>query len=84
VERIVKAIAKGSGKSIKGVYRSKEETEALAEVNPFVAGQSLSLDMNRQVNIEEVKSWGIHLGTFDSFLKREKDLVEKSFEALGN
>ncbi|KAF2668344.1 putative NAD dependent epimerase/dehydratase [Microthyrium microscopicum] len=82
VEELVQAIANASGKNIKGVYRSKEETEALAKVNPFVAGQILSLAINRLVNIEEVKTWGIPLGSFEAFMKREKNLVDKSFEAL--
>jgi uncharacterized protein YbjT (DUF2867 family) len=82
VEKIVQAIAKVSGKKIKGVYRSKEETEELAKVSPFVAGQILSLGMNRFVNMEEIKAWNVPLGTFEAFLKREKDMVDNTFEAL--
>jgi uncharacterized protein YbjT (DUF2867 family) len=83
VEQIVLILAKVAKKSITVVYRTGKETDALAKENPMVAGQVLSLDMDRCVDIEQVKEWNIPVTTFSKFLEREHDRVEKTFRNTG-
>lgn len=79
VEQIVQMLSIVSGRKITAFYRSQEETEELAKTSPFIAGQLLSLDMDRSLDVEELKVWGVPLGTFSNFLAREQELVKKTF-----
>lgn len=82
VEDIIPLLEKSCGKSIKVIYQSPEEAEALVKTNPLVAGQLLSLHMDRFADMEKVLKWGIPLRTFEEFLEKEHDLVQKTFEAV--
>ncbi|KAF9524029.1 NAD dependent epimerase/dehydratase [Crepidotus variabilis] len=79
VEGLVQALSKATGKNIKAVYRSADETEAVLKTNLAAAGQLLALDMNKYVDMEEVKKWGIKLGTTAEFLEREQSRVQNTF-----
>ncbi|KAF9528763.1 hypothetical protein CPB83DRAFT_853720 [Crepidotus variabilis] len=82
VEAIVEAMAKASGKKITASYRSAEESQALAETNPFIAGQLFSLDLYKYIDMAEVRKWEVKLATFQDFLDREHVLVAKTFERV--
>ena len=75
VEDVVKEISRAAGQEIKAVYRSAEETEKAQQNNPLVAGQKLSLDMEKYVDIEEVQGWGVPLTDFKTFLERNRDII---------
>ena len=77
-EEITSALSKASGRDIKAVYLTDREVEA-QKANPFV-GAYLSLrDMHLYVDIEQVKSWGLRLGTFEEYLARKNDAVQKTY-----
>ncbi|KAF2464787.1 NAD(P)-binding protein, partial [Lindgomyces ingoldianus] len=60
IKDIIKEISRAAGKDIEIVYRTKEETEAEI-MNPLIAGQTMSNDLDRLVDIEEVGRWGVPL-----------------------
>jgi uncharacterized protein YbjT (DUF2867 family) len=80
VQQVIQTLSEVSGRSIKAIYRSSEETEELAKTDPLIAGQLLSLDMARDVDLKQLKKWGVPLGTFSEFLKREHKTVAQTFK----
>ncbi|KAL4864744.1 hypothetical protein BDV12DRAFT_188699 [Aspergillus spectabilis] len=76
---ILGALSKFTGSEKKVDYMSQEEVDRQVKTNPFLAGQLIARDMVKSVDMDEVRSWGIQLGTFDEFLVREKDRVAKTY-----
>lgn len=82
VEEALSELRAAAGRDIKSVYRSDEESAQLAKTNPIVGGQLFLRDStDTKVDIEELKKWGVQLGTFTQFLKREKEWVDRTFAA---
>lgn len=82
VEEALSQLRAATGRDIKSVYRSDEESAELAKTNPIITGQLFLRDRtDKIVEIEDVKKWGIQLGTFAQMLKREKELVDRTFAA---
>ncbi|KAK1150262.1 hypothetical protein N8T08_000164 [Aspergillus melleus] len=79
VEDILEELAQATGRQFKAKYLTQEEVDAQLAVNPMIGGQLAMRDMHRFVNMEEVKAWGIPLGTFKGFLERKKESVEKTY-----
>ncbi|KAJ4378098.1 hypothetical protein N0V83_000930 [Neocucurbitaria cava] len=72
VDDILKDLEKAYGYPIDVVYRTPEETEAVKS-NPFAASQVSLIGLDKWVNWDEVKSWGVPLTTFTQFLEKHKD-----------
>jgi uncharacterized protein YbjT (DUF2867 family) len=79
VDQVVKDLGNACGQPIQAVYRSDEETEALAKTNPMVAGAKWMTDLYKEGDIEGVKGWGVPLHSFTEFLERENELVQATF-----
>ncbi|KAJ0309647.1 hypothetical protein COL516b_002897 [Colletotrichum fioriniae] len=79
---IMGKLARFTGKDIKAVYLSDEEVETQKGGNPFLAGQLAMRDMDQFADIEGTRSWGVTLGTFDGYLKREKERVQETYGHL--
>ncbi|KAF2674149.1 NAD dependent epimerase/dehydratase [Microthyrium microscopicum] len=77
--QVVDAISMAAGVPIKAKFRTEEETEALIKVNPAVSGQVALKSLINFVNMEDVKSWGVPLRSFEEFLTSEKALVDSTF-----
>jgi uncharacterized protein YbjT (DUF2867 family) len=63
-----------SGRPIEVIYRTPEETEK-AKSNPYVAGHLVCIGLNKYVDMEEVKSWGVPLTSFAEFLEKHKNEI---------
>lgn len=74
VEQIAAEIGRVSGKTIETSYATEDELKAGLD-NPYFIGQIVSRDLDRLVDMEEVRSWGVPLTTFRAFLERNKDHV---------
>jgi uncharacterized protein YbjT (DUF2867 family) len=73
-DEMMSEFSEASGMPLEIVYRTAEETEK-EKNNAFVAGQVLCRGLDKYVDMDEVKSWGIPLTTFKQFLqKRKKEL----------
>lgn len=68
-----------TGTPMQAVFLSEEEILEQLPQNPLLAPQKVMRDMSLLVDIEEVKKWGIKLGTFTEFLEREKERVNKTY-----
>jgi uncharacterized protein YbjT (DUF2867 family) len=76
VDDMLKKLEEFSGRLIDVVYRTSEETEK-AKGNPYVAGHLLCIGLDKYVDMEEVKRWGVPLTSFAQFLeKHKKELKE--------
>ena len=76
---VVRKLAEVTGRDLQMVSMSEEEVEARKAVDPFVAGQLAMGEMYKYVDLDEVRSWGIPLTSFDQFLEREKEAVEATY-----
>jgi len=82
VEEAISELRAATGRHIKSVYRSDEESAELVKTNPIITGQLFLRDSpDKRVDIEDVKKWGVQLGTFAQFLQREKEWVDRTFAA---
>ncbi|KAF7586222.1 hypothetical protein BBP40_009220 [Aspergillus hancockii] len=79
VEDVTRALSRATGRDLKASFLSQKEVEKQAAQNPFISGQLLARDMAQFVVLEEVKGWGLPLGTFDGFLEREKARVKATW-----
>ncbi|KAF2111882.1 hypothetical protein BDV96DRAFT_551656 [Lophiotrema nucula] len=75
VPYIIDEIEKASGKKVEVHYRTDEENEEEGKKNVMVAGQKTTVGLERFVDMDEVRSWGIPLTTLGEFLKKHKDAV---------
>lgn len=74
VADIVSEIERASGKKIDVHYRTQEENEKETS-NPFVIGQQLMKDLEGVADMNEVRSHGVPLTTFQQFLENNKDTI---------
>ncbi|KAL4923887.1 NmrA/HSCARG family protein [Aspergillus undulatus] len=79
LDEVLGSISKATGRDLKANYMSDEEIDAQKATNPFVAGQLMMRDMAEGVDMDEVHSWGVPIGSFGQFLEREEERVKKTF-----
>ncbi|KAE8354851.1 hypothetical protein BDV28DRAFT_67909 [Aspergillus coremiiformis] len=79
VEDVMEALSRATGRDLKAVFLSQEEAETQATQNPFIEGQLLMRDIAQFVELEQVKTWGLPLGTFEEFLQREQERVKATW-----
>jgi uncharacterized protein YbjT (DUF2867 family) len=83
VEEALGQLRAASGKDIKSVYRNDEESARLIKTIPIITAQLFQRNTtDDKVEFEEVKKWGVQLGTFSEFLDREKAWVDRTFVAV--
>ena len=80
---MIKEFTKASGQPIEVVYRTAEETEK-AKGNPFVAGHLLCIGLDKFVDMEEVRSWGVPLTSFTQFLEKHKQELPRRAVSEGD
>ncbi|KAK7433103.1 hypothetical protein QQZ08_000032 [Neonectria magnoliae] len=78
-DEIMQQLGEVNGRDMSASFLSNEEVEAQKATNLFVVVQLMSRDLDKSVNLAEVKSWGISLGTFRGFLQREREWVKDTY-----
>jgi uncharacterized protein YbjT (DUF2867 family) len=68
---MIEKFSEACGRQIEVVYRTPEETEKEI-ASPFVSGQVLCKGLDKLVDMENIKNWGIPLTSFDQFLEKHK------------
>ncbi|KAF2731388.1 NAD dependent epimerase/dehydratase [Polyplosphaeria fusca] len=71
-------ISRASGKQVKVVLRTDEETAEESKNNPIISGQVLSRKLDTLVDLEEARGWGIPFTSFRDFLAKHKDAIVPS------
>jgi uncharacterized protein YbjT (DUF2867 family) len=79
VPKVVESLSKAAGVPITARYRTEEETEVLVQTSPLVSGQVSSRSLDKFIDVETAKSWGVPFRTFDQFLANAQDTVEATF-----
>lgn len=79
LEEVIAKLSRATGRDLKAIYMSDEDAIARKDTDPFIGGQLAMRNMAQAVDMENVKSWGIPLGTFDKFLEREKKQVTETY-----
>jgi uncharacterized protein YbjT (DUF2867 family) len=81
VRQIAEVMERVSGKTVEVSFLTEEEREAQKE-NPLIMGQVVSGKLPPWFHLEEAKAWGVKLHSFEEFLEREKDRLQKSIGKL--
>ncbi|KAJ5653105.1 hypothetical protein N7490_000108 [Penicillium lividum] len=79
VDHLLKDLSTATGKDIQAVFLSEEEITNQLPQNPTVGPQKVMRDMSLLVDMENVRKYGIELGTFAGFLEREKEHVDMTY-----
>jgi hypothetical protein len=80
VEEAINQVRTASGREITSVYRTDEESARMVEAIPLISAQLYYREFDdMEIDMGEVRSWGVPLGTFAQFLEREKELVDRTF-----
>ncbi|KAJ5126024.1 hypothetical protein N7526_008201 [Penicillium atrosanguineum] len=79
LEDVMRDLSEATGKDLKISFMSDEEAKEKAAQNPLLGAQLAIRDLSLFVDIEDTKSWGIELGSFAQFLKREKARVDATY-----
>jgi len=77
----MKALGKALGREIKIVYMTTQEADIAQLTNPGVGMQkaSVSLRQEQLVKMEDVKAWGLPLGSLEAFFNKEKETLTKIY-----
>ncbi|KAL6892141.1 hypothetical protein GGI43DRAFT_414208 [Trichoderma evansii] len=78
-EQILERLSAAAGRQLKAEYMSEADIEE-KKSNPFILGQFAMRDMVQFVDMEKVKSWGVPLSSFDTYLQREKDQIKATYQ----
>lgn len=78
-EEIARSLSRASGKDIKTEFYSDGEAAALLKVNPVISAQLWANEVGYRMDLGAPRRYPIKLTTFDEYLQREKDLVQKTF-----
>lgn len=78
-DEVMQQLGEANGRDMRNVFLTDEEIEAQRATNIFVVAQLMFRDLDKCVDLEETRSWGIPLGTFKEFLKRESKAVKETY-----
>lgn len=77
---VMQQLGEAAGRDMRCKFMTEAEIEQAQKASdPFVPGQLLMRDVDKCVDLDEVRSWGIPLGTFREFLEREKRGVRETY-----
>ncbi|KAI9150819.1 NmrA-like family domain-containing oxidoreductase himF [Paramyrothecium foliicola] len=79
-EQILKKVSAVTGREIKTVHLSDDEIQKRRVSDPVLQGQLFNKSGPILVDMEEVKSWGVPLSSWDVFLQREKRNILAAFK----
>ncbi|KAJ6786274.1 hypothetical protein PWT90_00814 [Aphanocladium album] len=72
-------LSAATGRKLRAEYMTDEEIEAQKMLNPMIGAQHAMRDLAQFADMEEVKRWGVPLGSFEAYLSREKELVMETY-----
>lgn len=72
-------LGEANGRDMCHVCLTDEEIEAQKAMNVFIVAQLMSRDMDKCVDLDKVKSWGIPMCTFRQFLEREEKALKETY-----
>jgi uncharacterized protein YbjT (DUF2867 family) len=79
-DEALRLLSSAAGRNLRGNYLSDEEIEKIMATNPLLGSQVAARNMADLVNMNQVRSWGVPMGTFADFLRRERVAVEEAYK----
>ncbi|KAH6999371.1 hypothetical protein EDB80DRAFT_584472 [Ilyonectria destructans] len=79
LDQIMQQLGDASGRTMSNVFLTDEEVQVQKDTNMLVTVQLMSRDLDKFVDLAQVKSWGIPLSTFQGFLQREHHWVRETY-----
>ncbi|KPM40265.1 hypothetical protein AK830_g6269 [Neonectria ditissima] len=77
---VIAALGRATGRNIRGTYLTVAEAEQKAKTEFMTEAELVVPQMAGVFNPDELKSWGVPFGSFEDFLKREKEVVEATYQ----
>ena len=84
LKEVIQKLRAFTGKDLQYIRMSEEDIQAQKAVNPFVGGALAVTKIAKYVDLDEVKSWGVPLQTFDEFLESEKEAVLETYAQVAS
>ncbi|KAH9989605.1 hypothetical protein F4779DRAFT_610359 [Xylariaceae sp. FL0662B] len=82
VQEIMDLISSVSGKKLRVKFQTDEEFEKLVAKDPILIRYLFMRDQAQSVDVEGLKTFGIEMTAFVEFLRREKKLVNETYDKL--
>ena len=79
MDEVARAMADVSGREVRVDFLSEEDFWERRGREALVASQGWARDGWLDVDVDEVRSYGVEMGTLRGFLEREKEAVRRSF-----
>ena len=79
MEEATAMLAQALGKKMSVRFMSDEEVEEKSKVDIFMKAQEMMRDIGEPDSMDNVKKWGIPVGSFRSYIEREKRALEETF-----
>ena len=76
---MMEALSEAVGREITASFYTEEQIAQDIEKNPFIGASLFLRDGVKHVDAENVKTWGIPMGTYREFLAREREAVQKTY-----
>ncbi|CAK7212739.1 hypothetical protein SCUCBS95973_001565 [Sporothrix curviconia] len=78
--QILQVLSAATGRKLKAKFLEGDELDKAKAANPVISSYLLMRDMVSLVDIDEVKSFGIPMGTFEEYVQRRIDDAKVTFE----
>ncbi|KAH7357948.1 hypothetical protein B0T11DRAFT_354590 [Plectosphaerella cucumerina] len=75
----MEALSAAVGRTIQAEFYTEEEIATRMATNPLIGAQVALRDGEKFADVDEVKSWGIPMGTLKAFLERENAVVQETY-----
>lgn len=79
---VVEALSKAAGRDVKVKVLNDEEIEEASKTDIFIKAQKFVGDLDRFVDLEGVKAYGLKMTTFDEYLQNAKEDVQATYGHL--
>ncbi|KAH8911162.1 NAD(P)-binding protein [Coniochaeta sp. PMI_546] len=79
---VIDALSRAAGRELKLKVLTDEEVEEESKTNIFIKAQRTVGDLDRFVDLDQVRSYGVQMTTFPEFLEREKEGVQETYGHL--
>jgi hypothetical protein len=76
---MMEALSEAVGHEMTASFYTEEQIAQDMEKNPFIGASLFLRDGVKHVDAEKVKTWEIPMGTYNYFLAREKEAVQKTY-----
>ncbi|CAK7226445.1 hypothetical protein SBRCBS47491_006234 [Sporothrix bragantina] len=80
--QVMRVLSAATGRKLEAKFMDDDELDKAKATNPVIGGYLMMRDMVNLVDIDEVKSYGIPMGTFEEYVQRRIGDAKITFEKV--